>query len=506
MERMIGGTLLTGGRDLGSKENYALLMRDGLIVDVAPAETLRRAHPRVDCDFDANRLIVPGFIDAHDHGRGLSPFRFGVRDCALELWIPQLRRICAPAAQAAYYDGLRLAAAGVTTVVHCHNIVDGDRLSDELVETARAYNKAGIRVALCPPFTDQNSLIYADRTAFADMLAPGLKADFLKMICDRPIGLSEYCDLLDELRKCLAQEIASGMVAVQVCPVGVQWCGDKALTDLADYAKQHRTSVHMHMLETKYQRVYAHRQWGKSTVNHLQEIGFLGPHLTCAHTVWAEDGELDLLAEAGVTLVTNPSSNLRLRSGVMPLASAVERGLVCGVGLDGCGLDDDQDYCRELRMAYLNAERSGVDAASELSCEHILQMSYAGGGRAAGGALSAGRLEPGGRADFVCFDLNRLRAPYCDEDVTPAELIVQLGSKDKITEVYCAGKRIVADGNADMVETAGKDLSDAVRRAIAIGRAPLPSEGLKRAIASFYRQWERAEEDENSGHFTDTRA
>jgi cytosine/adenosine deaminase-related metal-dependent hydrolase len=494
MERIVGGGILLDGDGATERKDSALLIRDGLIADIGSAETLRCVYPDADFDFDANRLILPGFINAHDHGRGLSPFRFGARDCALELWIPQLMRVCAPTAQAAYYDGLKLASSGVTTVVHCHNIGNADRLTDELVDTAIAYNRAGIRVALCPPFTDQNSLIYADRDAFAEALPSALRTHFLKTVQDAPISLPAYFGLIEELNRRLAKEIAAGMVSLQLHPVGVQWCSDRALYEIAAYARAHHMSVHMHMSETQYQQIYAKRRWDLSTVAHLQEIGFLGLNLTCAHAVWVDDDELDLLAEAGVTIATNPSSNLRLRSGVMPLSSALARGIDCGVGIDGCGLDDDQDYCRELRMAYFNMKYTDADVASAYKPADILRTAYEGGRKATANQLSGGRLRKGERADFVCFDFNRLRSPYCDDGIRPAELVVQAACRADITEVYCAGERIAADGNQAAIASAGKELGDAIRERTAGGETSVLQDELTEAIASFYRQWKGSNE------------
>lgn len=107
----------------------------------------------------------------------------------------------------------------------------------------------------------------------------------------------------------------------------------------------------MHLLETRYQRTYARQRWAISFPQHLDAIGALGPWLTLAHMVWVAPDDLPLLAERGVGVAHNPSSNLRLRSGIAPPRAMLTAGVQVGIGLDGQALNDDQDMLRELRLA-----------------------------------------------------------------------------------------------------------------------------------------------------------
>lgn len=488
MDQIIGGNLLLEGHGPVAAPN-ALLIRNGLIAEIGYAEDLRCRYPQAETDICADRLILPGFIDAHDHGRGLSPFCFGVHDCALELWIPQLGAAGAPAFEAACYDGVLLASSGVTTVVHCHNLGDVSRAADELSDVVRGYHAAGIRVALCPPFIDQNSLIYAGRQAFMQALPADLRTIAENMVSDCPMPLDAYFELIEDLRERFGRQISEGMLELQLHPVAPQWCSDAALVAIAEYAESKGMRIHMHLLETRYQQIFAKKVWGESAVEHLDRLGLLSPRLTCAHVVWATGTDLDLLARRGVVLVTNPSSNLRLRSGVMPLARTMDKEGICSIGLDGCALDDDQDYCRELRMAYFNMSVSGVDAV--LTHDDVLQAAYTGGRQATDGRLSAGKLSAGVPADLVCFDMRRLKWPYHDSSISREALVVQKGRRGLISDVFCGGKRIAGYGHENRIEEAGNALSDAIRsKSPGIHRPP---ETLLSAIRNFYGQWEASE-------------
>lgn len=141
---------------------------------------------------------------------------------------------------------------------------------------------------------------------------------------------------------------------------------------MKEYALKHGMYIHLHLLETQYQAEYAKRTWVKSFIKHYKEIGFLGPWVSFAHAVWLDEEDLQLIAESGAHLITNPSSNLRLRSGIFNMQRANELGIDCGIGLDGCAFDDDQDYLREIRVAWLNNLHNGVDG--EVDYKDALKM------------------------------------------------------------------------------------------------------------------------------------
>ena len=89
-----------------------------------------------------------------------------------------------------------------------------------------------------------------------------------------------------------------------------------------------------------------------SAVRHLHETGFLQvPGTTCAHSVWLDEGEMDLMAEAGATAVHNPFSNLRLGSGVAPLAEFARRGVNVCLGADGACSSDGQDMIEVVKLS-----------------------------------------------------------------------------------------------------------------------------------------------------------
>ena len=147
---------------------------------------------------------------------------------------------------------------------------------------------------------------------------------------------------------------------------------------------------------------------------------------------------MQLIAESGAHLITNPSSNLRLRSGIFNMQRANELGIDCGIGLDGCAFDDDQDYLREIRVAWLNNLHNGVDG--EVDYKDALKMATSRGAKISACGLSSGILEPGATADFTMISVDSIEKPYADPGIDPLALLVQRGTRQSVIMTCVNGK------------------------------------------------------------------
>ena len=313
---------------------------------------------------------------------------------------------------------------------------------------------SGIGAASCyafamhPPIVDQNQLVYAERERFLDLLPAEIRAQVADSggTC---LDADEYFALLDDLYNNF-HDSEQHRVQIQASPAGGQWCSDELIIRACEWARERGTRVQMHMLETRYQRIYAHRTWGKNLIGHLEDIGALGNWLTLAHMVWIEGDEIELLAECGVGVVRNISSNLRLRSGIAPIAEMVAADVPVGIGLDGHTLDDDQDFLREMRLDWTIGNQSGV-AAADLSAETVWRM---GTGIAAEIAFGAdaplGELEVGGLADLFLLDWEAMKgkwapADYPSRELLPAFLLRRV-KREHVRHVMVGGVWVMRDG------------------------------------------------------------
>jgi cytosine/adenosine deaminase-related metal-dependent hydrolase len=194
-----------------------------------------------------------------------------------------------------------------------------------------------------------------------------------------------------------------------------------------------------------------------------KEIGLLSPRLTLAHCVWVQPEELELIAQAGCTIVTNASSNLALRSEIVPVAETLKRGCKVAMGIDGQPFDEDDDALREIRLLWSLHPGWGFDRALQPSDIPRIALEA---GRIVVGASQGGRLAEGQPADLLIIDRRAL-----DEDelmpVDPIELLFARASRSHLREMIVAGKRILHEG-----KVIGVDL-DAVQKELRLAyRAP----------------------------------
>lgn len=385
------------------------------------------------------RLIIPALVNAHDHARP-SMTSFGAANLPLESWILRATFGTPPDPYLAAAVSLaRTARAGCgAMMVHYTRPSGAMPIIEEAKAIARAAGDVGIRLAFALAVRDQNPLVYGDSAALLDALPAEARQPVEELFIRPALPPAAYLDLIEEV----SAAIAGPMIDVQFGPAGVQWCSPALLEAIAERSAATGRRVHMHLLETVYQREWADRAFPNGILHYLRDIGLLSERLTLAHCVHARSDELDLIAEAGATIVSNFSSNLHLHSGLGPIAEAHARGCAIAVGVDGCALDEDDDVLREMRLVQL--AHDGVGFRRNWSRPEFLALAVRNG-RKAVGAPGPGALVAGAAADFTAIDLDHL-----DRDaimpVDPLDLLFARGSTACVRDVVVAGRTIVRDG------------------------------------------------------------
>jgi cytosine/adenosine deaminase-related metal-dependent hydrolase len=265
------------------------------------------------------------------------------------------------------------------------------------------------------------------------------------------------------------------------------------LRAIKEFATRHSTGIHVHLQETIYQKMYGSRNWGKTPLAHLADLGFLGPEVSCAHGVWLTESDIDILAETGTAICSNPSSNLRLKSGVAPLNTLLEKGVTVAIGIDEAGLNDDNDILQEMRVAQKIHRVPGVAGPAPTS-HQILDLTTVNGAKVTFFDEQTGRLEPGKRADMVLVRLDRIEEPYLDPDTNVVDALVYRGKGIDIDtvivdgEVLLRGRRFEKLDKTEIVgrfkETLARPLSAAERRRGDLSRELLPY------VQGWFEGWE----------------
>ena len=447
---------------------------NGLIAAITPAA----AAP-------ARRLLaMPALANAHDHARPLSPTSFGGAGKPLETW---LLRFGAMPSIDPYLGALaafgRAARSGAASVMAHYTRAHGPMpLIDEAREIARAAADVGVRVTLAIFMRDRNPLVYGPSSAVLDAMPPEARG-----IVEGQF-LSPMLDVAEQVARveAIADAVESPTFTVQFGPNGPQWCSDALLGAIAERSARTGRRVHMHLLETKYQRAFADRAYPQGVTRHLREIGLLSERLTLAHCVHARPEDLDLIAQAGAVIATNPSSNLHLRSGIAPIGEAFKRGCRVALGVDASALDEDDDVLREMRLGHFLHGGWGFDSVIERA--PYLQAIVANG-RFANGAPGAGALKVGEPADILVLDLDAL-----DRDavmpVAAVDLVFARASRAHVAQLIVAGRDVVREGSLVGVDldAAHQALREEYRRKMP-SREPFLAawQSLEAGVAQFFR-------------------
>jgi cytosine/adenosine deaminase-related metal-dependent hydrolase len=472
-------------------ENGAVVQRDGIIVDVGPYQDVA---PRYQPDAvlgSAEHVVMPGMVNSHHHV-GLTPFQLGSPDYALELWFAS--RLGARAVDPyldTLYSAFEMVESGITTVQHLHGgrIGPASRVITVADQILKAYQDLGMRVSYSFALRDQNRLVYEADEEFVKRVPPPLASELSAWLQTHTMPYQDHLDIFTDLwGRWNGQE----RMRIQLAPANLHWCSDTALKALQEYAAKYNVGMHMHVLETAYQKAYASRRTGTTAVRHLHNLGLLGAHLTLGHGVWLTEDDIALVAETGTMLCHNASSNLRLRSGVAPVNHYLARGVRVALGLDEAGINDDRDMLQEMRLVLRVHRVPGMEDVVPTSPQ-VLQMATENGAQTTGFASTIGTIAPGKAADLVVMNWRHIAYPYLAPDTPIVDAVVHRARTSGVETVLVAGEPVLRDGQFTRINKAEvlEELAAALRvpltpaeeRRQQLGRAIFPY------VQHFYDGW-----------------
>lgn len=408
-------------------------------------------HPlSSECVTSSSKYLValPAFSNAHDHGRPLRSLSYDALDDTLESWLPALAREprTDPYTLAAVAYA-RLAQTGVCSTNHCYSVYNNDDLYQEAEAISRAARDVGIRVAFGVPFVERNFPVYGEIQKFLALLPPEDHAGILTLSAARKARSEKAIVLFDKIAS-----LEHDFFQVQFCPVGPQWVSNETLRMIAKRSAESGRRIHMHLLETQWQREWADAQYPQGgLLNHLDQLGLLSSRLTVAHGVQLREDECALLAERQVTVCINTSSNLRLRSGIARVSCLKQKSVPFAIGLDGLSFEDDDDMFKELRLFWHLQRGYGAECLLE---EADVYKAACVTGRKTIVQDEGGQLNIGAPADLIIVDIRRIiqdrLRPSMPKDLLPL-MFVRM-TKGDIVKVIVAGRTIVSNGNCMTVD------------------------------------------------------
>ncbi len=381
-------------------EAVSVRCENGLIAELGPSVETKPKDEVLD---GSGLALVPGLVNGHTHA-AMTLFRGFADDLPLMVWLEEhIWPAEARLEPEHVYWGTRLACA---EMIRTGTVAFWDMYwHPEAV--ARAVEDSGLRAVVAVPLIDGPDVKEAREAA------------------------DEALDLVGES--------VSGRVRAGYAPHAPYTVGPESLEWVAGRAAERGATVQIHLSETRGEVEACVAEYGVRPAFHLDRCGLLGPQTILAHGVWLDPEELDLIAERGATVVTNPVANLKLAvGGLFPYLAARERGVQMGIGTDGPGSNNSLDLLSDLKTFALLQKNDAFDAAA-VDAQETLRLGHGD----CSDLLRSPSLSVGDQADFL---LVRAEAPELAMGDLAAGL-VYAASGSVVDSTVVAGRVLMSGGS-----------------------------------------------------------
>jgi 5-methylthioadenosine/S-adenosylhomocysteine deaminase len=402
------GRVLTVDPDLTEVRDGAVAIRGEQIVAVGGSETVGRRSARQVIDARGG-IVMPGLVNTHTHA-AMTLFRGLADDVPLMRWLND-HIFPAEAALDSHqvYCGAMLACAemilsGTTTFCDMYLFEDA---------VARAVQAAGMRAVVGEVLFDFPSPNYG------------------------PIerGLDYTANLIARYRD-------DPLITIAVEPHSPYLCAPDLLQRAFELAGRHGLPMVIHLAETVSEVQTVRQRYGRTPVEHLEQLGVLGPHVLACHCVQLSETDIERLRRYDVKVSHNPESNMKLASGIAPVPDLIAAGVCVGLGTDGAASNNNLDLLLEMDTAAKLAKVHRLDPTA-LDAATVLRMATSAGARALGLEARIGSLEPGKRADIILLDMHK---PHLTPLYHPASQLVYAARGSDVATVIINGRIVMQDG------------------------------------------------------------
>lgn len=261
----------------------------------------------------------------------------------------------------------------------------------------------------------------SDMYFFCDSVAQAFADTGMKAAISRSLVSFDDTDLKDLDRFVECKELfqkwngaCDGRIRIDMSVHAEYTNTEKIVTQLAEYAKELGTGMHVHLSETlKEHEECKARRGGRTPAQFFEDCGVFDVPATAAHCVYAEENDLDIFVRHGVTVAHCPVSNLKLGSGVAPVSRMLQKGVQVAVGTDGVASNNNGNLLEEIKLTPML--QKGIHRDPTLvTCTQVMQMATVNGASAQG-RTDCGALKAGNRADLLMIDLNQPNLTPCHD-------------------------------------------------------------------------------------------
>ena len=391
-------------------EHHALVICGEYIIDLLPVKEAKKKY-REACYLNLeNHILMPGLVNAHTH-TPMNLFRGLADDLKLLDW---LQKHIWPAEKA---------------LINAESVRTGTELA--IAEMLRG----GITC-------------FNDHYFFHDIIAQvaseaGIRACVGVVVMNVPTKFAkDEKTYLSYAKETLAKSKACPLISWSLAPHAPYTVSDTALKEVIELSERYDLPIHMHIHETKHEIEQGLHEYGKRPLARLHELGLLSKRLIAVHMTQLTLEEIELIQKTQTNVVHCPESNLKLASGIAPIAKLLDTGVNVAVGTDGAASNNDLDLLGEIRTAAFVAKMSGEDP-THLPAEETIKMVTLNGAKALGLESKIGSLEIGKLADVISIDLSS----YLTQPVfNPISHLVYATNRLQVSNVWVGGKQLLKKG------------------------------------------------------------
>lgn len=415
------GVVVTMDRERRVFYNGAVAVQGDTIVAVGPADEVLTRYPNARVDDVQGHVVIPGLVNAHTH-MPMSILRGLVDDQRLDVWLlgymmPVEREFVNPefVRWGTLLSCVEMMRGGTTT------FCDMYYFEDEVAQAAAEVGMRGVCGQTILKFPSPDAQSYDESLTYA--------RTFIEKWKDHPL------------------------ITPAVAPHAPYTATDDMMRRCLELALEYDVPVHIHLSETQKEVRDNYRERGEPPILWADGLGLFRAKVIAAHCVHIEDREMPVLAENDAGVAHNPTSNLKLASGIAPVVQMREAGIAVGIGTDGPASNNDLDMFEEVRLAALLPKGISGDPTA-LPAEEAFAMATIEGARALHLDHLTGSLEVGKRADIVVLSLNAPHAHphYSITDGNIYGHLVYSAHAGDVRHVWIDGRQVVRDGEVLTVD------------------------------------------------------
>ncbi len=305
-------------------------------------------------------------------------------------------------------------------------------------------------------------MIKSGTTSFADMyihmdhvakavLESGIRANLSRSPFFFHGGSTD--ELIDECQECFDyfkkwDGTGNGRIKVYIEVHSTYLFNEETLRASAELAKSCGTGIHIHILETLHEVEASKRKYGAGSVEVCEKFGILDVPVIAAHCVYITDADMDVFREKGVGVAHNPTSNLKLGSGIARVPEMLRKGVNVAIGTDGTASNNNLNMFEEMHIAAILHKGTNRNPAL-VSAAEALRMATVNGAEAIGFKDEIGRIEKGMKADIILLDIDK---PHLFPINNPLSAVVYSAQGSDVDTVIIDGKVILDKGNLTTID------------------------------------------------------